>query len=259
MRPDRHAPRRHDHVGLERALERTTVGLVVVRHRGQYLCQRAGRGKLRSEHYSVGLVDLARPERLAWGPELGPGRQDGGPRTAARGHRRKPGCGQAAELGGGDTHTRASDDVANAYVPAARTDVGTRGNGIRDLHFVVMIDNILDGDDGIGALGHDAARRDSHRLPDRERTIGRPAGCDPEDDRQRGGRVSRADGESVHRRAREGRQVDASDCVLGQVPARAPHPAKQALSRGAAPRPESARAHRRCSAAETWAPHKLLP
>ena len=85
---------------------------------------------------------------------------------------------------------------------------------------VVLLDNMLDRDDGIGALGDDAARRDSHRLAGLERPLGRPAGRDPEDDRQRPGRVRRADGEAVHRRARERRQVDARARVLGEHAAR---------------------------------------
>ena len=43
-----------------------------------------------------------------------------------------------------------------------------------------MLDNILDRDDGIGALRHGAARRDRHRLARLERTRRRAPGRDPE-------------------------------------------------------------------------------
>ena len=79
-----------------------------------------------------------------------------------------------------------------------------------------MLDNILDGDDGIGTFGNDAARRDRHRLAGLERARRGQSCSDPSDDRQRAGRVGRANGEAVHRRARERRQVDRRTSILGE-------------------------------------------
>ena len=73
---------------------------------------------------------------------------------------------------------------------------------------VVTMDNILEGDDGVGAVGDDTAGRDLHRLAGRERARRRTAGGDPLDDRQRPGQVRGANREAVHRRARKRRQVD---------------------------------------------------
>ena len=77
-----------------------------------------------------------------------------------------------------------------------------------------MLDNVLDGDDGIRAVGDDAAGRDGHRLARAECARSRPPGGDVLDDGQRSGHVGDANDESVHRRARERRQVDDGADVL---------------------------------------------
>ena len=77
-----------------------------------------------------------------------------------------------------------------------------------------MLDNILDGDDGVRAVGDDASGRDRHRLAGSERTLGRPARRDVRDDRQASGQVARPHRVSVHRRARERRQVDGGARIL---------------------------------------------
>src|SRR5580765_5557296 len=79
-----------------------------------------------------------------------------------------------------------------------------------------MLDNILDGDDSIGAFGHDAARRDRHRFTGLECARRGQSGSDPSDNRQHAGRIRRTNGEAVHRRARERRQVDRRASVLGE-------------------------------------------
>jgi len=82
-----------------------------------------------------------------------------------------------------------------------------------------MFDNVLDGDDGVGSVGHDTAGCDRHRFPGREGARRRHARSDAGDDRQAARRIRRAYGEPVHRRARERRQVDDGTCVLGEHPA----------------------------------------
>ena len=145
-------------------------------------------------------------------------------RTEARGrcvaaHSRQTGGSDGSQLGGGEAYARRGDHRARGDITAARTDVGTGGNGIGNLHFVVMIDNILYGDDGIGPLGNHAAGGDSHRLSRTERLRRRPAGRDPEDNRQRPRRIGGANREAVHRGARKRRKVDLGDRVLGEEPA----------------------------------------
>jgi hypothetical protein len=71
-----------------------------------------------------------------------------------------------------------------------------------------MLDNILDGDDGVGILGNDAAGRDRHRLARCERAPCGPPRGDLRHDGQRAGEVSSTNGEAVHRRAAERGQVD---------------------------------------------------
>ena len=77
-----------------------------------------------------------------------------------------------------------------------------------NFNLVVMLDNILDGYDGVRTIGDDTPRRDLHRLTRLERAAGRPTRRDPLDDRKRAGKIDRAHRKAVHRRARERRQVD---------------------------------------------------
>jgi hypothetical protein len=87
-------------------------------------------------------------------------------------------------------------------------------NSRRYLHFVVMFDNVLDGNDGIGAFGHDTAGGDRHRLACRECPRRRRAGPDPRHHRKPARRVRRAHGEPVHGRARKGREIHQRKGIL---------------------------------------------
>ena len=124
---------------------------------------------------------------------------------------------QRAELRRPEPDAGRDDRLPGADVASARTHVRAgRHDAFGNLHLVVMLDNILDGDDGVGALGNDAAGRDRHRLAGRERALCGPPGGDLRDDGQRPGRVGRANREAVHRRARERRQVDNRARRLGE-------------------------------------------
>ena len=79
---------------------------------------------------------------------------------------------------------------------------------LRHVDCVVTLDNILDGDDGVGALRHHAARRDRHRLAGAERTRRGPARRDLTDEAKRAGNICRPHREAVHGGARKRREVD---------------------------------------------------
>ena len=87
---------------------------------------------------------------------------------------------------------------------------------------VAAILDVLDRHDGVGALGHDAAGRDRHRLAGPSARGRRAAGGDPRDDRQRPRHVGRAQREAVHRRARKRRQVDGRDAPARRARVRPP-------------------------------------
>ncbi len=89
----------------------------------------------------------------------------------------------------------------------------------------VLLDDALDRDDGVGSVGHGAARRNRSSRAGRERLGRREPGGHANRDRQLPGRVPRAYGEAVHRRAREWRQVRSGERRLGQ------HPARRSLER----------------------------
>ena len=103
-------------------------------------------------------------------------------------------------------------------IAAARANVLTLAEAPFDVDRVVTLDNVLDGDDGIGALGHDTAGRDRHRLTSSEGALRRAAGGDVRDDRQPAGKVGGPHGVPVHRGAGEGRQVDNRQRRLGGHP-----------------------------------------
>jgi hypothetical protein len=88
-----------------------------------------------------------------------------------------------------------------------------RRHGRCDLDRVVTLDNILDGDDGVGTAGHDTTSGDRHRLAGAEVARRGLAGGDLADHRQRAGKVDATNGVPVHRGAPERRQVD--DCAHG--------------------------------------------
>src|SRR5438874_9003684 len=123
------------------------------------------------EHWRVGLVDLARCERLSWAAELRSRAEDGDARSARARHSTDAGCSQRADVRGGQSHPRWDNDVASTNVTTARTDVVALANRFRNLDLVVTLDNILDGDDGIGAVRDDTAGGDCHRLTRAERAV----------------------------------------------------------------------------------------
>ncbi len=102
-------------------------------------------------------------------------------RTAARGAPRAddvamPAAASAPSCAGPRRPPAATTTSPAPHVAAARADVRARRHRAPQSRLVVMFDNILDGDDGVGALRDDAAGRDPHRLARRERApAGRPA------------------------------------------------------------------------------------
>jgi len=168
------------------------------------------------EHRPVRLVDLAGGERFPRPRELGPRREHGDPRTACAvdlGHARR---GKRPDGGGAEPHSGRDDDLARTQVAAAWANVRTRLRSLVNDNVVVMMDNILDGDDGIGARGDDAAGRDAHRLARTERPRRGSAGGDVFDDGKASRQVRCTHRESVHRRALERRQVDERASVFAE-------------------------------------------
>ena len=104
-----------------------------------------------------------------------------------------------------------------ATSPPDTADVAPEATALGDLHAVVTLDDELVLDDGVGAVRDDAAGRDPHRLAGlerprrraRRRRCRKTTGSVP-------GRVGRANGVAVHRRARKRRQVDHRDGRLGE-------------------------------------------
>ena len=146
-------------------------------------------------------------------------------RTTTAGRRAQSDVGDAgrcerADLRGSEHGARLEQGVADADVAPDRSHVRAGRNGTRDLDRVVCLDNKLDLHDRVGAVRHSTSRRDLHRLTRGQRAICRQARGDPEHDRQAARHIRCANREAVHRRARERRQVDASDNVLGKHPAR---------------------------------------
>ena len=164
VRTDGDTAGRDQNVGFEPALERGAMRSLVVGHRGRTRDLGARRLQLSREDQPVRFVDLAAPQRLAGRPELGSRRDHGGPRPREAIDLRDSRRCERAEPSRVQTRSARDHDVAGMRIAAARTNVGAGSNGLGNLHVVVMLDNILDGDDGIGALGDDAARRDRHRL-----------------------------------------------------------------------------------------------
>jgi hypothetical protein len=82
----------------------------------------------------------------------------------------------------------------------------------------VVLAHALDRDDGIGSVGDHSAGRDSGRGSrwERRRVV---AGRSAEGDRERRAGVASAYRVAVHRRAREGRQIERSPHRLGEHPA----------------------------------------
>ena len=202
------------------ARDRGPVGVEIVLDRGEPLDGGARGGERGRQHEAVRLVDLAGTERLARRAQLGPRRENGDARpTRARElaepcRRERPELSAPRRIPAGQTTSpaRMSPPRGRTFAP------GSAGASISTL--VVMFDNILDGDDGIGAVGDDTARRDRDRLTGPERPPRGQAGRRAGDDRKRPGSVGSAHREAVHCRARERRQIDGRTRVGGQHPAR---------------------------------------
>jgi hypothetical protein len=140
-------------------------------------------------------------------------------RPARAPNRRNPGGSQSPEPCGREHRSGLRDDFPGADVATPRADVRAALDRTAHFDLVVILDNILDGDDSIGAFGHDPARRDTHRLSKRESRCCRLAGRNPARDPKPPGRVSGSNGVAVHRRAGKRRQVDHRPGRLGEHPA----------------------------------------
>lgn len=208
MRSDGHAAGGHEHVRGQPSLERAAMRVLVVGDGWEHLDLGARARERGSENRAVGLVDLTGGERLPWCLQLCARREDGGARAAGAHDLGDPGGGQCAELGGAQPNSRLDHRLTGAQISAARAHVRTQVHSCWKLHFVVIFDNILDGDDCVSSLGHDAARSNRHRLARRERPRRRPSGGDPGDHAKRSRNVPSTHCEAVHRRAWKRRQVN---------------------------------------------------
>jgi hypothetical protein len=87
---------------------------------------------------------------------------------------------------------------------------------VQDVDVVALIVHALNRHHCICAVGHRPSRRNSRRCAGRERAGWRTASRDAVGDREPARRLGRANRESVHGRARKGRQIDGSACRLTQ-------------------------------------------
>jgi dolichol-phosphate mannosyltransferase len=115
-----------------------------------------------------------------------------------------------------EPRSHSDDGLSSAKVATARANIGAGRDTVRNLNAVVMVDNILDGDDGIGPLGNNASGRDRHRLTRTELPRRGSTRRNAEDNRQLARRVGDPDREPVHRGARERGQVDEPSRSLGE-------------------------------------------
>jgi hypothetical protein len=193
---------------LRTALERAAVRGLIVRHGRQRLDVGTGGGERGRKHRSIRFVDLTGAELVSGAGELAARCEDGDARASRAGQSGHAGGGESADLHRPEANTGRNDDVSRSHVAAARPNVRAGRNRFANVDNVVTLDNILDGDDGVGARGDDPACRDLHRFARLERALRRTAGCDPLNDWQRRGQVGGAYRKAVHRGARERRQVD---------------------------------------------------
>ena len=194
--------------------------LLVVSDGGERTDVRTVGGERGRQQQPVVLVDLARAKLFARPAQLRSRGQNRDARPAGAYHFGQSGRRERTDLRGAETNTGRHDHITRTDVAAARTNVVTLDDRGRNLHLVVMLDNVLDGDDGVGSLRHHAARGNRHRLACIQRTRGRDPGGNARDDGEPAGRVRRPYGETVHRRARERRQVDRSRSRRRRDPAR---------------------------------------
>jgi hypothetical protein len=117
---------------------------------------------------------------------------------------------ERADLRGAQAHPRLEHDVTGAHVAAAFSNIGPDRNRITNLDRVPRVLDQLERDDRVSALGNRAPGRDGHGLSGRELPVGGRTRRDPGDDGETCtcAGVLRPDREPVHRRAREGREVD---------------------------------------------------
>src|SRR6266545_4450147 len=196
---NRHSSRGHEQIRLQAALERRPVRALVVRDGGGRTDFGARTRKRGGQHDAVRLVDLAWGEPFAGRLEL----------ASCCNHRRvRAACatdlgdargGEGADLRRPEPRAARNDDVARPNVASARTHIRSALHLRWDLHVVVIMDNVLDRDDGVGAFGYDASGRDRESLSSGERPARRPScgNCLPY--RQPRGRICGADRVAVHR------------------------------------------------------------
>ena len=163
----------------------------------------------------VRLVDLARPQRLAGSAQLGSGREHRDLRPARADDGREPDRGERTHLRRPEQLARGADRLAAARIAAARANVRTGVHRV-DPDDVALALGDLDRHDGVRTLRHHGAGRDDDRLARVLRASERRAGGRLAADREAAGRVRRAHGVAVHRRAGERRQVDHRARVLRQ-------------------------------------------
>src|SRR2546427_566915 len=130
-------------------------GLVVGDGR-QLLDVRTCGGERDRQQDAVGVVDLARAERLAWTPQLGARSEHRNVRTARAGHMLQAGRSESSDLRRTQPAAARDDHFARTNVATARTNVLAHDKSSGNLDLVVTLDNVLDGDDGVRALGDDA-------------------------------------------------------------------------------------------------------
>ena len=210
VRPDGDTARRYEHIRSEPALDRVSVRIEIVLNRRERLHNSAGLCERRGQHDPVGFVDLSRRKRRARPTQLRARRQhrDAWPAGTANGV--QSARGESSQVGGRQPHTRSERDAAGRDIASAWPDVVSMRNIRRDLYrCIAMSDNELERHDAVGARGNHSTRSDRHRLAGREGfRSGSPRGYAIH--HGQGSRsVSGPDRESVHRRARKRRQVEA--------------------------------------------------
>jgi hypothetical protein len=180
---------------------------LVIGHGGQMFDVRTCRSEDRTEENAVRLVDLAGLERLARSTQLRARCEHRNARPPSTGEHVNSRGRESTDLRRTHSHSRRNHDVARSYVASARPHVVSFANSSRNLDFVAVIDNTFDRNDGIGTVGNDTTGSDGHRLSRGKGTICRPTGRDSRDHGQAAGSIGSANGETVHRGAREGRQI----------------------------------------------------
>ena len=208
VRPDRDAARGDENVGLESPLERGAEGVRVVGDRVEHRHLRPRGDEAAGQHRRVGLVDLPGAEWLAGAPQLRPRGQDRRARPAGARDPRDPGRPECAESRRGEPLARREHEVAGTNVEARSRTCAPRSTAAPISISLSRLDNVLDRDDRIRAVRDDAARRDPEGLALAQRSTRGPSGGHPLRDGQRAGRVRGPEREAVHRRGREGREVD---------------------------------------------------